>query len=132
DIPDELKHRLPPGQALTDRFPILHEGEVPDYDLQEWRLSIFGEVGSPRSFTLEELQALPQTRVKCDIHCVTRWSKFDTHWEGVRFRDFLKLLDVKPEARYVMFHADEDYETNVPLEDLLGDDVLLAFTYDGK
>ncbi|TLS54358.1 sulfite oxidase-like oxidoreductase [Paenibacillus antri] len=131
-VSDELKHRLPPGQMLTDRFPILHEGEVPEYDLSAWRLNVFGLVGAERSFALEELQALPRTRVVCDIHCVTRWSKFDTAWEGVRFRDFLALLDVKPEARYVMFHADENYETNVPLEDLLRDDVLLAWGYDGK
>ncbi|WP_309119956.1 sulfite oxidase-like oxidoreductase [Paenibacillus sp.] len=131
-VSDELKHRLPPGQMLTERFPILHEGEIPEYDLSAWRLDVFGLVGAERSFTLEELQALPQTRVVCDIHCVTRWSKFDTAWEGVRFRDFLALVDVKPEARYVMFHADQDYETNVPLEDLMGDDVLLAFKYDGK
>jgi len=76
--------------------------------------------------------ALPQTSVVCDIHCVTRWSKFDTRWEGVRFRDFAKMLDIRAGAKYVMFHADPDYETNVPLEDLMRDDVLLAFRYDGK
>lgn len=131
-LPEALQHRLPPGQTLTERFPILHEGDVPVYDLTEWRLSVFGEVGTPREFSLEELQSLPRTRVQCDIHCVTRWSKFDTAWEGVRFRDFLALLDVSPDAKHVMFHADPDYETNVPLDDLLGDDVLLAFLYDGK
>ena len=131
-VDEQLQDRVPPGQMVTDRFPILHEGEVPVYDLSHWRLRIFGEVETERSFTLDELLALPRTRVTCDIHCVTRWSKFDTTWEGILFRDFLKLLDVKPDASYVMFHADQDYDTNVPLKDLLHDDVLLAFHYDDK
>lgn len=131
-VDEHLKHRLPPGQMLTDRFPILHEGEVPVYDMAKWRLKVFGAVETPREFTMDELLALPQTSVVCDIHCVTRWSKFDTRWEGVRFRDFAKMLDIRAGAKYVMFHADPDYETNVPLEDLMRDDVLLAFRYDGK
>ncbi|MBB6735180.1 sulfite oxidase-like oxidoreductase [Cohnella zeiphila] len=124
--------RVPPGQVLTDRFPILHEGDVPRYDMKEWSLRSFGEVEEERSFTYDELMALPRTRISCDIHCVTRWSKLDTVWEGIRFRDLLPLLKVKPEAKYVMVHADPDYETNVPLEDLMGDDILLAFNYDDK
>ncbi|MBB3113522.1 DMSO/TMAO reductase YedYZ molybdopterin-dependent catalytic subunit [Paenibacillus phyllosphaerae] len=131
-IADDLKHRLPPGQMLTDRFPILHEGEVPVYDLSQWELRVFGEVEETRTFSMDELQAMPMTTISCDIHCVTRWSKFDTKWEGIRFRDFYNLLKVKPDAKYVMLHADNDYETNVPLEDLMHDDVLLAFRYDDK
>ncbi|MCQ6557627.1 sulfite oxidase-like oxidoreductase [Paenibacillus mendelii] len=131
-VDEQLQDRVPPGQMVTDRFPILHEGEVPVYDLSQWRLRIFGEVETERTFTLDELLALPRTRVNCDIHCVTRWSKLDTTWEGILFRDFLQLLDVKPDARYVMLHADQDYDTNIPLEDLLHDDVLLAFRYDDK
>ena len=119
----KLDHRLPPGQVWTECFPILHEGEVPQYDMSAWTL---------RVFTYEELLSLPQTRITCDIHCVTRWSKPDTAWEGVLFRDVLKLLKVKPEAKHVMLHADRDYETNVPLKDLLGDQILLAHSYDGK
>jgi len=124
--------RVPPGQVLTDRFPILHEGDVPHYDMSEWRLRSFGEVEEERFFTYDELLALPRTRITCDIHCVTRWSKLDTVWEGIRFRDLLPLLGVKPEAAYVMVHADPDYETNVPLADLMGDDILLAFRYDDR
>jgi DMSO/TMAO reductase YedYZ molybdopterin-dependent catalytic subunit len=124
--------RVPPGQVLTDRFPILHEGDVPHYDMNEWSLRSFGEVEEERTLTYDELLALPRVRLTCDIHCVTRWSKLDTVWEGVRFRDLLPLLAVKPEAKHVMVHADPDYETNVPLEDLLGDDILLAFRYDDK
>lgn len=129
---NELQHRLPPGQTLTDSFPILHYGEVPEYDLSNWNLRVFGEVEEERIFTMEQLQALPVTHTVSDIHCVTRWSKFDTAWEGVRFADLMEQLNVKPEARYVMLHADPDYETNLPLEALLTDDVLLAWNYDGK
>ena len=131
----ELAHRLPPGQTLTDRFPILHEGEVPDYgDGSKWSLRVFGLVDGERIFALDELKELPRTTVVCDIHCVTRWSKFDTVWEGVRFRDLIAAAGIRflPEARHVMIHADPGYETNVPLEDLMRDDVLLAWGYDGK
>lgn len=131
ELDAELAKRLPPGQTLTEKFPILHEGEVPSYDLASWRLEIRGEVEEERSFSFDELQAMPRAESVSDIHCVTRWSKFDTKWEGVRFRDLLKELKVKPEAKYVMFHGANDYETNVPLAELLGDDVLLAFNYDG-
>nr|WP_281891155.1 sulfite oxidase-like oxidoreductase [Paenibacillus sp. YYML68] len=129
-----FEHRLPPGQVWTDRFPILHEGQVPEYDMEQWTLRFFGEVEEERTLTYRELLALPQVQVKCDIHCVTRWSKADTHWEGVRFRDVLELagIQAKSGAVYVMVHADHDYETNVPLADLMGDDVLLAHSYDGK
>ncbi|THF79607.1 sulfite oxidase-like oxidoreductase [Cohnella fermenti] len=130
--PSGLEGRLPPGQTLTDRFPILHEGEVPRYEMVDWTLRVFGEVEEEATFTYEQLMALPKTTIETDIHCVTRWSKFDTVWEGVRFRDVMKLLKVKPEARYVMVHADNDYETNVPLADLLGDDILLAYQFNGE
>ncbi|RUS46187.1 sulfite oxidase-like oxidoreductase [Cohnella sp. AR92] len=128
----EWGDRLPPGQTLTDRFPILHEGEVPRYDMDEWTLRVFGEVEEEVTFTYDQLMALPKTRIETDIHCVTRWSKFGTSWEGVLFRDVLKQLKVKPEAKYVMVHADNDYETNLPIEDLLGDDILLAYQYNGE
>jgi len=127
-----MSDRVPPGQVVTDRFPILHEGEVPAYDMTEWTLRVFGEVEEERVVTYEQLLAMPQTQVLCDIHCVTRWSKLDTAWEGILFRDFLRLLEIKPQGKFVMLHADNDYETNVPLEDLMGDHVLLALKYDGK
>ncbi|MDG0794048.1 sulfite oxidase-like oxidoreductase [Cohnella ginsengisoli] len=127
-----LRDRVPPGQTVTEKFPILHEGDVPVYDMNEWRLTVCGEVEAERSFTYEEILQLPATKVVRDIHCVTRWSKLDTEWEGVLFKDLLPLLGVKPEAKYVMFHADPDYETNVPLEDLLKDDVMLAYRFAGE
>jgi len=131
-VPPELAHRVPPGQTVTERFPILHEGEVPQYNMSMWSLRIFGEVEQERSFSFDELLALPQHKIVRDIHCVTRWSKLDTHWEGIRFIDLLPLLGVKPEAKYVMIHADQDYDTNIPLEDLLKEDILLAHRYEGE
>ncbi len=83
EVDAALTDRVPPGQMLTERFPILHEGEVPEYELADWSLSIFGEVDEERHISYEDLLALPQTQVSCDIHCVTRWSKLDTTWEGV-------------------------------------------------
>lgn len=132
EVPQEIAHRVPPGQTVTERFPILHEGEVPVYDLDTWTLRVFGEVEQEQVFTFQQLLELPQHQIKRDIHCVTRWSKLDTEWEGVRFADLMPLLGVKPEAKHVMIHADQDYDTNVPLEDLLQEDVILAHRFDGE
>lgn len=132
NVPPELAHRVPPGQTVTDRFPILHEGEVPQYDMSTWSLKVFGEVEKELSFTYEELMSLPQTELTCDIHCVTRWSKLDTNWRGIKFTDLLPKLGIKPEAKYVMVHGDNDYTTNIPLEDLMRDNIILAHTYEGE
>ncbi len=130
----EQAKRLPPGQFLTDKFPILHEGDVPEIDLNTWRLRIFGAVEQEQDISFEQIMDLPRVEITDDIHCVTRWSKFDTRWEGVRFRDLLEQLriHVQPEATHVMVHGGNAYETNVPLADLMGDHVLLAYHYDGK
>jgi DMSO/TMAO reductase YedYZ molybdopterin-dependent catalytic subunit len=125
--------RLPPGQSLTQKFPVLHYGAVPRYqDLSQWDLRAFGLVEEERAFSFEDILAMPRTQVTVDIHCVTRWSKFDTVWEGVLVRDFLRYVEVKPEARFVVAHCDYGYTTNLPLEVLLDDDALLAFHYDGN
>lgn len=124
--------RLPPGQVLTERFPILHEGEVPDYDLATWSLHLSGAIPHPLKLSYADLQAMPQRQLRCDIHCVTRWSKFDTHWSGVHLSDLLQVLDIQPGADFVMAHADNDYQTNLRLDDLLHPDSLLALTYDGQ
>ncbi|MFD0588213.1 sulfite oxidase-like oxidoreductase [Paenibacillus sp. GCM10027627] len=132
EVPAEIRHRVPPGQTVTERFPILHEGEIPLYDLDTWTLRVFGEVEKERTFTFHELLELPQRKIVRDIHCVTRWSKLDTEWEGIRFSDLLPLLGANPDAKYVMIHADEEYDTNVPLEDLMKDDCILAHRFDGE
>ncbi|ABA74084.1 MULTISPECIES: sulfite oxidase-like oxidoreductase [Pseudomonas] len=127
-----LGERLPPGQVLTERFPILHEGEVPAYDLATWSLRLFGILANPVELTYADLQALPQRQLQCDIHCVTRWSKFDTRWSGVHLQDLLQALDIRPTSSFVMAHADHDYQTNLRLDDLLHPDSLLATHYDGQ
>jgi DMSO/TMAO reductase YedYZ molybdopterin-dependent catalytic subunit len=124
--------RVPPGQYLTERFPVLTYGRNPAYYLDDWSLSIWGEVEEPYSLRWDELMALEQVTVTTDIHCVTRWSKLDTAWTGVRVRDVLDRARVTPEGRFVMAHCDGGYTTNVPLDALYDDDVLLAHQYDGK
>ncbi|TRY25829.1 sulfite oxidase-like oxidoreductase [Brevibacillus sp. LEMMJ03] len=126
-----LARRLPPGQVLTERFPILHEGKVPVYDMETWTLRVFGEVDRDVTLSYADIMAMPQTTITCDIHCVTRWSRFDNRFTGVRFRDFLAAAGVTPQGRYVMLHGDYGYTANVALTDLDRDDVLLAHSFDG-
>jgi DMSO/TMAO reductase YedYZ molybdopterin-dependent catalytic subunit len=124
--------RLPPGQVLTQKFPVLHYGSTTPVDLKDWRLKVWGLVEEPREFTWEEIMGLPKRRQVCDIHCVTRWSKLDTVWEGVPFQEIANLVTPRPEAKFVIEHAYGGYSTNMALEELLDDDVLLAFNYDDK
>lgn len=125
-------NRLPPGQVLTERFPILHEGAVPEYDTGDWSLRLFGTLDRPIELRYADLQALPQRVLRCDIHCVTRWSKFDTEWGGVHLQDLLQAFDIQPTSSYVMAHADPDYQTNLLLDDLLHPQSLLATHYAGQ
>jgi DMSO/TMAO reductase YedYZ molybdopterin-dependent catalytic subunit len=129
---DAGQGRLPPSQVITHKFPVLSYGSTPRIDLQVWRLAVWGLVEEPREFTWEEFTQLPRQRQVCDIHCVTRWSKLDTVWEGVPFREIARLVKPKPEAKFVMEHAYGGYTTNMALEELLDDDILLAFQYDDK
>jgi DMSO/TMAO reductase YedYZ molybdopterin-dependent catalytic subunit len=124
--------RVPPGQYLTEGFPVLTVGPNPDYDLSAWDFQLFGEVDEPIGLSWDELQALPQTEVKTDIHCVTRWSKIDTVWRGVRVSELLERARVRPEGKFVMAHSDGGYTTNLPLEVVMDDDVLVAHAFDGK
>ena len=131
--------RLPPGQYFTDRFPVLHAGSVPVYDdLSEWNMLIGGLVKEPKTLTWQELLALPTSEVTVDIHCVTKWSKFDTPWKGVPFSAVLNLVDVAPEATHLMCHSEYGFTSNIPLEDCMGTDengqpkAMLAYEFDGK
>jgi DMSO/TMAO reductase YedYZ molybdopterin-dependent catalytic subunit len=125
-------NRVPPGQYLTEGFPVLTVGPDPDYDLSTWDFQVYGEVEDELQLSWDELQALPQKDVVADIHCVTRWSKLDTAWRGVAVSELLGRAGVKPEGKFVMAYSDGGYTTNVPLEAVLDDDVLLAHTFDGK
>ncbi len=118
--------RLPPGQSLTLKWPVLHEGGVPRFEPSKWDFRVAGLVENPLRLTWDEFDRLPKVRVKADFHCVTTWSKLDNEWQGVMFRTIAELARPKPEARYVMVHADPGYTTNVPLADLLRDNVLFA------
>ena len=124
--------RLPPGQYLTDRFPVLHVGDVPTYAPGEWTMSIGGLVERPFAFDLDELKAMPSVTLTFDIHCVTKWSKFDTTWTGVRVRDLLERAGVRPEATHVMEHAEHGYTTNIPLADITTDEAIVAYAYEGE
>jgi len=124
--------RLPPGQSTTLKFPVLHYGPVPRADLTTWNLRAFGLVNEEKTWNWQEFTALPTKTITADIHCVTRWSKFDTVWEGVSFRDLVDMVGVKPEARFVIAHCEYGYTTNMPLDAMLDDDVMLAYKFDGK
>ncbi len=124
--------RLPPGQYHTDRFPVLHVGDVPTYDMSTWTLEIFGNVERPVTLTWDELRALPAVEITTDLHCVTKWSKFDTVWKGVRLRDLFDLAGMLPDTLHLIEHAEYGYTSNVPIADALGDNCLLAYAYDGK
>ena len=126
--------RLPPGQALTNRFPVLHYGPVPRFNPATWDLRAFGEVEAEKRWTWEEFQKLPRTKVKMDIHCVTRWSKFDTEWEGISIKTLVDdgLVKLKPTAKYLLQHCEYGFTVNVPLEVALAPNFLLATHYDGQ
>jgi DMSO/TMAO reductase YedYZ molybdopterin-dependent catalytic subunit len=124
--------RIPPGQYLTERFPVLTYGSNPSYDLGTWSLAVDGEVESPFAVTWAELLAMPQHEVTVDIHCVTRWSKLDTTWRGVRASDLLERAGVKPSGTHVLVHSDGGYTTNLPVSALFDDEVLIAHTYAGE
>jgi len=123
---------IPPGQSLASGFPVLHIGDVPRFDKATWRLKFFGLCENPYELTFDELRALPSAEWRGDIHCVTRWSKKDTIWRGIPFKTLVERAEPRPEAKFVMQHADNDYTTNLPLEAMLGDDVLVAYEYDGS
>ncbi len=124
--------RLPPGQYLTEKWPVLHAGTVPKTDLITWDFRVWGEVESPLRLTWEEFKQLPSTEITLDIHCVTRWSRFDAGFRGVHWRELAKLVRPRPSARYVVAHAEQDFTANVPLEFLEHEDALLATEADGE
>ena len=124
--------RLPPGQAATLKWPVLHYGSVPRFDAGSWDFKLFGRVESPLTLSWKEFNQLPRTNVTSDFHCVTRWSRFDNHWEGVAFREVLRLARPKPEAKYVLVHAEQGFTANVPLADLDRPEVLFATHHDGQ
>jgi DMSO/TMAO reductase YedYZ molybdopterin-dependent catalytic subunit len=124
--------RMPPGQRVVENWPVLSAGAVPHVDLKRWSFRVWGEVEEELTLNWQEFMALPKATVSADLHCVEGWSIVDNTWEGVAFRDLMKRIRLKPQARHVMVHCDGDYTTNVSLEDLLADGVLFAYKHNGQ
>lgn len=124
--------RVPPGQKLTDKWPVLHWGSVPGFDIADWTFTISGLVSERRELTWEEFQRLPRVKVFSDIHCVTTWSKLDNLWEGVSTGVIKELVDILPEAGFVIVHGVGGFTTNLSLDDFFQPDVLFALKHDGK
>jgi DMSO/TMAO reductase YedYZ molybdopterin-dependent catalytic subunit len=129
-IDPALAGRIPPGQYLTHDFPVLSAGPTPHVRLDRWDLQVTGEVERPRRWTWEEFHALPREQFTVDIHCVTKWSKLDTVWEGVSIDTLLDGLEHS--GHYLVAHCEGGYTTNLPLEDVTGGKVWIAFGYDGE
>ncbi|PWT93449.1 MAG: sulfite oxidase-like oxidoreductase [Acidobacteria bacterium] len=132
EIQAKKEGRLPPGQSLTIKWPVLHYAGVPKFDPAKWDFKIYGLVEEPVRWNYQQFMALPRVQIKSDIHCVTRWSKLDNVWEGVAFKEVMKHVRLKPEANFVMFHDEQGYTANVPLADLMRDDVLFADKNNGE
>jgi DMSO/TMAO reductase YedYZ molybdopterin-dependent catalytic subunit len=124
--------RLPPGQYLTEKWPVLHYGNVPKVDLATWTFTVNGLVEEPLSLTYAQVKALPRRTVQADVHCVTRWSMLDSSWEGIPVAEIMKLVKLKPEATHVMVHAEHGYTTNLSLDDFLRDENMLVDTRNGE
>jgi DMSO/TMAO reductase YedYZ molybdopterin-dependent catalytic subunit len=129
---NENKPRIPPNQRVTSKFPVLHEGSVPRFNPETWDFTVEGLVENPVKISWEGFLKLPKTVSVCDFHCVTGWSKLDNKWEGVAFKTVCELVKPLKEARYVTIIAEGEYTTSLPLEELLADDVLLAYKLDDK
>ncbi len=128
----EIASRVPPGQAVTDKFPVMTYGDTPRFNQKTWDFKLSGAIEKPVTLNYEQFMSFPKVQVTADFHCVTQWSKLNNVWEGVSIYEVMKLITLRPEAQYVMVHADEGYTTNLPLKVLLDNDVLFAYKHDGK
>jgi DMSO/TMAO reductase YedYZ molybdopterin-dependent catalytic subunit len=128
----QRKDRLPPGQRLTEKWPVLHYGKVPTIDIKAWTFTIAGLVEPERTLTYDEFAALPRIEVFSDIHCVTTWSRYDNVWEGISTTTIKDIVKIKAEAKYVFVLGEGGFTTNLPIEDFFQPDVLFALRHDGK
>jgi DMSO/TMAO reductase YedYZ molybdopterin-dependent catalytic subunit len=124
--------RLPPGQYFTEKWPVLHAGEVPKVDIKTWTLRVWGQVDNELTLNYDELRSLPATEVTSDIHCVTRWSRFDAHFKGVHWRELAKLCNPKPSAQFVLAHAEFGFTANSPLAAIEDENALVVYEADGE
>jgi DMSO/TMAO reductase YedYZ molybdopterin-dependent catalytic subunit len=126
------RHRIPPGQFVTEKFPVLHAGGVPRFDPQKWDFQVYGAVENPIKVDYAALRAMPSKKVVVDIHCVTTWSKLDTEWEGVPLSHIIDLVRPKPGANYVIAECEEGFTVNNHIDDCRKPNTLLAYKYGGK
>jgi len=126
------EERVPPGQRETHAWPVLHYGDVPKFDRARWDFRVFGEVEKPFKVNFDEFLALPRIQVKCDIHCVTTWSKLGMLWEGVPAKYVMERAGVKPSAKYVLAHCEQGFTANLPMENFVEPDVICALKADGQ
>jgi DMSO/TMAO reductase YedYZ molybdopterin-dependent catalytic subunit len=124
--------RLPPGQSLTLKWPVLHVGPVPHFDPRTWNFCVFGLVEEQLRLSWEEFSKLPQSEVSADMHCVTRWSRFDNHWGGLLATELMKRVKMRPGARHVMVHAEDKYTANLPISDFLRPTTIFALRHGGE
>jgi len=124
--------RLPPGQYLTEKWPVLHAGSIPHTQLETWDFRVWGEVERELTLDWEQFTSLPTVEVTQDIHCVTRWSKFDMSFKGVAWRELEALIDPRPSARYAIAHAEQGFTANVPIAFLQDESALLAYEANGE
>jgi DMSO/TMAO reductase YedYZ molybdopterin-dependent catalytic subunit len=127
-------NRLPPGQVLTEKWPVLQYGSVPKYrDMTGWRLRVYGEVDAPLSLAYDELRAPDwSVEIHCDIHCVTTWSRFDNTFTGVRLRDLFERAEARPSAHFVVFHCAQGFTTSIPIDLAREDDSAVVWAHDGS
>ncbi|MHB1109509.1 MAG: sulfite oxidase-like oxidoreductase [Devosia sp.] len=123
--------RLPPGQHLVKNWPVLDLGQTPNVPRASWKLDIVGAVEKPTTWTWQDYIAQPRGKKLSDIHCVTTWSRYDNHWDGVSTHDLMDAVGVKPEARFVLLTSNDGYATNLTLEDFAGGDALIAHGWEG-
>lgn len=128
----EKDKRLPPGQYETKDFPVLSLGPTPQISKSDWSLKIFGLVEHEIELDWEKINTFPQKNVVKDIHCVTKWSKFDTNWKGVDLEDIISIVKVKKEATHIIAYSYDGYTTNLPMEDILNGKAMVALEYDGQ
>ncbi len=127
-----VTERVPPNQRLVTSWPVLHIGRVPQPDLVTWKFAATGKVATPTRWTWNEFRSLPTVTLTSDFHCVTGWSRLDNTWEGVRFRDVAEAAGVRPEATHAVVNGANAYTANLDLPTLMGDDVLFAWSHDGR
>jgi DMSO/TMAO reductase YedYZ molybdopterin-dependent catalytic subunit len=131
ELPAETAARVPPGQYLTEKWPVLHYGPVPQFNPRTWEFRVFGNVENEIKLNWEEFQKLAQTAVQADMHCVTTWSRLDQKWEGIPFSKIVELAKPKPDTKFVIAHSEYGFTANTPLEYCLRDDCLIALRANG-